>query len=81
MTSSSVVTAWPEHPLGQVGYDQFALDLRGPTPRPVHRWLHGRITTRGLADSGPGGFMTGGTLAQWFDVIVHRQEVNPAVPT
>jgi len=39
-----------------------------------------RITTRGLADSGPGGFMTGGTLAQWFDVIVHRQEVHPAVP-
>ena len=33
----------------------------------------------GLADS-PDGFMTGGSLAQWFDVIVHRQEVSPAAP-
>ncbi len=70
---------WFEHPLGQVGYEHFALDLRRRAPRPVHRWLHDRITTRGLADS-PGGFMTGGTLAQWFDVLVHRQEVSPAHP-
>jgi hypothetical protein len=33
----------------------------------------------GLADS-PDGFMTGGTLAQWFDVLVHHQEVSPAHP-
>ena len=36
-----------------VGFDQFALDLRGRRPRPVQRWLHGPITTRGLADSAP----------------------------
>ena len=71
--------AWFEHPLGRVRFAQFALDLRERASRPVQRWLHGPITTRGLADS-PDGFMTGGSLAQWFDVIVHRQEVSPAVP-
>lgn len=71
---------WFEHPFGAARYDQFTLDLRQPAPPPVRRWLHGSITTRGLAHSGPGGHMTGGSLAQWFDVIVHCQEVTPALP-
>jgi hypothetical protein len=33
--------------------------------------------TRGLPDGGPNSSMSGGTLAQWFDVIVHRQELTP----
>jgi hypothetical protein len=24
--------------------------------------------------------MAGGSLAQWFDVIVHRQELTPVLP-
>jgi hypothetical protein len=28
--------------------------------------------------SGPGSIVEGGTLAEWFDVIVHTQTVNPA---
>jgi erythromycin esterase-like protein len=69
---------WFERPLGGVGYDQFVLDLRAPSP--VRSWLEGPVRTRGLADRGPGSFMDGGTLAQWFDVIVHRRQVTPARP-
>lgn len=72
--------AWFEQPLGGVRLDQFALDLRRRAPPPVRAGLHGPITTRGLADSGPDGYITGGTLSEWFDVIIHRQHVNPSVP-
>jgi erythromycin esterase len=71
---------WFEQPLGGVGLDQFALDLRRSVPPPVQRWLHRPVTTRGLADSGPDGYVTGGTLAQWFDILIHRQQVTPSVP-
>jgi erythromycin esterase-like protein len=71
---------WFERPLGDVELDQFSLDLRRAGPAPVRRWLEGRVTTRGLPDGGPGAHMAGGSLAQWFDVIVHRQRVTPAAP-
>lgn len=71
---------WFERPFGKVGVDQFALDLRRPAPSPVRRWLDGPIRTRGFADRGPDSSMAGGTLAQWFDVIVHRQELTPTHP-
>jgi erythromycin esterase-like protein len=70
-------STWFEAPLGAVAGDRFALDLRTVAPRPVRRWLHGPIETRGLSDHGPESLMTGGSLAQWFDVIVHRQTVTP----
>jgi hypothetical protein len=69
---------WSERPLGRVDLDQFALDLHTPAPAPVQRWLHAPIRTRGLPDRGPSSFMAGGSLAQWFDVIVHCQELTPA---
>jgi erythromycin esterase len=47
----------------------------------VLRWLHSPINTRGFPDRGPGSYMAGGTLAQWFDVIIHRQKLTPAQPT
>jgi erythromycin esterase-like protein len=71
---------WFERPFGRVGLDQFALDLHTPAPAPVRRWLERPVRTRGLPDGGPGSFMAGGSLAQWFDVIVHRQELTPAQP-
>jgi erythromycin esterase-like protein len=72
---------WFEQPLGKVGLDQFALDLHTPAPAPVRRWLQAPIKTRGLPDAGPDSYMAGGSLAQWFDLIVHRQELTPAQPT
>lgn len=69
---------WFEHPLGAVDHDQFVIDLRRPGPTPVRRWLHEPATTRG---PGPGTHVTGGTLADWFDVLVHRQQVTAASST
>jgi hypothetical protein len=71
---------WFERPFGKVGLDQFALDLRIPAPPPVRRWLERPVRTRGLPDGGPGSSMAGGSLAQWFDVMVHRQALTPAPP-
>ncbi len=68
---------WFEQPLGKVRYDQFAIDLRKPAPAPVRRWSNGPIETRGLPNFGPDSSMTGGSLGQWFDVLIHRQEVTP----
>jgi len=71
---------WFERPFGQAGLDQFALDLRTPAPPPARSWLHSPLKTRGFPDRGPGSYMAGGTLAQWFDVIIHRQELSPTQP-
>ncbi len=71
---------WFEQPFGEVGLEQFALDLRSPAPPPVRNWLEGPIKTRGFTDRGPDSSMDGGTLAQWFDVIVHRQVLSPVRP-
>ncbi|MEU6040573.1 erythromycin esterase family protein [Actinomadura sp. NPDC047616] len=68
---------WFEQPFGTVRSDQFVLDLRAPAPPTVRRWLHSPATTRGLPNGGPDAIIDGGTLAQWFEVIVHRQTVTP----
>jgi erythromycin esterase len=67
---------WFEAPLGRVELDRFVLDLRSPAPQPVRDWLTAPITTRG--PMGPGSTTQGGSAAEWFDVIVHGQEVTPA---
>jgi erythromycin esterase-like protein len=71
---------WFERPFREVRADQFALDLRKPAPASARRWLEDPITTRGLPDRGPDSSMDGGSPAQWFDVIVHRQDVTPVLP-
>jgi hypothetical protein len=48
---------WFERPLGEAGFDPFALDLRIPAPPPVRSWLKGPTKTRGLADRGPDWYM------------------------
>jgi len=68
---------WFERPFGAVPVEQFALDLRTSAPDAVHQWLHADIVTRGLPDGVPTSYMDGGTLAEWFDVSVHRQVVTP----
>ena len=73
---------WFERPFGQTRYDQFVLDLRGPAPAPVRQWLYGPLRTRGFVDHVPpyDSYGSGGTLDQWFDVIIHRQTVTAAEP-
>lgn len=67
---------WFEQPLGGIDTDQFALDLHRPAPPAIRNWLHGPATTRGLVNLGPDSEVTGGSLAQWFDLLVHRQQVT-----
>jgi erythromycin esterase len=70
-----------EHPLGQAGIDRFVLDLRDPAAPPSARaWLDAPIRARGLPDRGPDSALTGGSAAEWFDVIVHSPLVTPARP-
>ncbi|MFF3223521.1 erythromycin esterase family protein [Nocardia suismassiliense] len=69
---------WFEQPFGKVHLDQFVLALRRPAPISVRRWLAAPGKTRGLAHAGPDSHMDGGSLGQWFDMIVHRQEISPA---
>jgi erythromycin esterase-like protein len=67
---------WVERPFGRVRIDTFVADLRTRAPRPVRVWLGSPLTTRGLADR-PGSTMSGGSLAQWYDLVVHREDVSP----
>jgi len=70
---------WFEEPLGRVDLDPYVLDLRRPVPPPVRRWLHDPTRTRG-PDVGPDAFVDGGSIAEWFDLLVHRQRATPAGP-
>jgi erythromycin esterase len=75
---------WAERPLGDVDLDQYWLDLRANAPPAVRAWRTAPTRTRALAAFDPrqpdAYYMTGGSLAQWFDVIVHRQAVTPWTP-
>jgi erythromycin esterase-like protein len=75
---------WFERPFGAVRHRQFATDLRADAPAAVREWLRAPVTTRGAPELVPGrpydSYLSGGTLAQWFDVIVHRQEVTASRP-
>lgn len=67
-----------EHQLGRVSPDRYSLDLRDAAPAQVQAWLAAPIRARGLADRGPESALTGGSAAEWFDVIVHSRLVTPA---
>jgi erythromycin esterase len=75
---------WFERPFGTVRRQQLALDLRADAPAAVRDWLRAPIKTRGIPDHNPtrpyDSYMSGGTLAQWFDVIIHRQKVTTSRP-
>lgn len=76
-----------EAPLRDAGADAYLLDLREaatdpPPARPVRDWLHGPAKTRLV---GPGyqpehdaeHYISGGSLAEWFDLLGYVREVNP----
>ena len=66
-----------------LGVAGFALDLRDPSaPEPVREWLSAPAMARLIGPrydrADDAAFhMAGGSLAEWFDVIVHWQEVTP----
>jgi erythromycin esterase len=72
-------SGWYERPLGAVPSAQFMLNLHTPAPGPVRHWLQSPVTTR-APDAEPGGYVSGSSLADWFDVLVHCQRLSPAHP-
>lgn len=72
--------AWFEESFAGVRRPQFAVDLEARAPAAVRRWLHAPAETRGLPEYGLASHMEGGSVAQWFDVLVHRRTVTPAAP-
>lgn len=67
--------------LGDAGLPQYALDLRSAAPPAVRSWRQAPAKARVIAGYDPtmpeAYYMAGGSLAQWFDVIIHRQTVTP----
>lgn len=74
------LSEWYEHRFRELGRDQALLDLDRHAPAAVRRWLAAPFRARGLPEEGTGSTVTGGTLADWFDVIIHRREVSPVDP-
>ncbi len=63
----------------------YVLDLGTPQPEPIRRLLAAPTRTRLIGpfyDSRDDAayHMSGGSLASWFDIIVHTQEVTPSRP-
>lgn len=76
---------WAERPLGDVDLEQYALDLHADASPAVRAWLRAPTRTRAIGptfdpERPRAYYMTGGSLAQWFDVLVHRQVVTPWQP-
>jgi erythromycin esterase len=71
---------WFERPLVDVDLPQFLIDLRGETPGEVSDWLNAPFLTRGDPAAGAESTMSGGTASEWFDAVVHRQNVTPTTP-
>lgn len=70
-----------ERPLCAHQREQYLLDLRtdDPAPRP---WLDAAAKTRIIGSIydpalASGYYMTGGSLAEWFDLVVHQRRVTP----
>jgi erythromycin esterase-like protein len=72
--------SWFEHPLGQTGPAHYTLDLRRRPNAAAREWLRRPMLTRGSPELGPTSEMSGGTLAQWHDVLVHSRQVSPIHP-
>jgi erythromycin esterase len=64
---------------------RYVVDLRADAPESVRGWLaqtvKGRVIGSVCDDSRPDDhYMTGGTLADWYDVVIHEQTVTPSTP-
>lgn len=66
------------------GTPRYLLDLRAPAPATVRAWLDAPIERArvigSICDPGldPDGYwMAGGSLAEWYDVVIHVNELTP----
>jgi erythromycin esterase len=68
--------------LGSAGLDIYMLDLHVPRPPAVRAWIESPTKVRVIGPAyDPANdaayHLSGGSLAEWFDVIIHSQEVTP----
>jgi erythromycin esterase len=72
-----------EHPLAGVPGERFLLILPADAPPAVASWLRQPAKTRVIGsvctpdEPADGYYLTGGSLAEWFDAIVHAHRVTP----
>ncbi len=71
---------WYESRFAGLDHDQSMLDLRQRAPGAVRDWLAAPFQTRGFPDLGADSTATGGTLTDWYDLIIRRRVVSPADP-
>ncbi|MFI7064969.1 erythromycin esterase family protein [Kribbella sp. NPDC050124] len=67
---------WFEYQLRAGGTDVFSLDLRRPAHGVVRDWLEATAKTRGYPEVGAASWMTGGSISEWYDVLVHCRRVT-----
>ncbi|MFD3523885.1 erythromycin esterase family protein [Streptomyces sp. NPDC058653] len=69
--------------LGGAGIDAYLLDLRADAPTAVRSWLDRPTRTRLIGphydpEDNASYHLSGGSLADWFDAVVHTRKVTPA---
>jgi erythromycin esterase len=77
--------AFADAALGTAGLDTYLLDLHASQPPPVRAWLTSPAKVRLIGprfdpDDNAAFHMTGGSLAEWFDIIIHRQATTSTHP-
>lgn len=71
-------TDFAEAVLGDAGIDTYFLDLRADAPAPVRAWLDTPTKARLIGPRyDPQLFLSGGALAEWFDIVVHVTSTTP----
>jgi erythromycin esterase len=71
-----------DSPLGDAGLDAYVLDLRTPPSDAARSWLHAPAKARLIGpiydpDNDAAFHMSGGSLVEWFDAIIHCRAVTP----
>jgi erythromycin esterase len=84
VTAGVVPAAFAEFAFAGVPMRAFLLDLRTEAPGPVTHWLRAPTRTRVIGsvwvpgEPAWGYSLAGGSLSEWFDVIVHARRVTPS---
>ncbi|WP_243981563.1 erythromycin esterase family protein [Streptomyces sp. NEAU-YJ-81] len=68
--------------LGGTGLDAYLLDLHADGPAPIRTWLNTPTRTRLIGphydpEDNAAYHLSGGSLTDLFDIILHTQEVTP----
>lgn len=66
--------------LGDAGPTSYLLDLHTSPPDSIRAWLEEPAKLRLIGpryDPADDASMTGGSLVEWFDIIIHTREVRP----